>query len=164
MLSVIQPSIMSDPEKTRNLFRGLSQISLSLARFPQPRIGSYRFDDDSATISLSNRPWTSEMAILENDGAPRTMARDETYTCVEPYISDMITFHDKRFLEDPTAAFHELDCQKQMFTKSFLRAVAHHFLCQERRYGPFVLQFTDLHQSNIFVDEDGNVTAILDLE
>jgi hypothetical protein len=30
--------------------------------------------------------------------------------------------------------------------------------------GPFVLQLTDLHSSNIFVDDDWNIVAIIDLE
>jgi Ser/Thr protein kinase RdoA (MazF antagonist) len=30
--------------------------------------------------------------------------------------------------------------------------------------GPFILQHTDIHASNIFVDEDWNITAVIDME
>lgn len=30
--------------------------------------------------------------------------------------------------------------------------------------GPFILQFTDLHASNIFVGADWNITGIIDLD
>jgi hypothetical protein len=34
----------------------------------------------------------------------------------------------------------------------------------QHRHGPFPLQLTDLHASNIFVDEDWNITCLIDLE
>jgi hypothetical protein len=40
----------------------------------------------------------------------------------------------------------------------------HHFVPPDHRHGPFLLQLTDIHQSNIFVDDDWNVTCLLDLE
>ncbi|KAL2023764.1 hypothetical protein VTK56DRAFT_1478 [Thermocarpiscus australiensis] len=40
----------------------------------------------------------------------------------------------------------------------------HHFVLPDRRNGPFLVQFTDTHQSNVFVDDDWNVTCMLDLE
>ncbi|MCJ1310795.1 hypothetical protein MMC25_004462 [Agyrium rufum] len=38
------------------------------------------------------------------------------------------------------------------------------FFRKEVRKGPFILTLTDLHQSNIFVDDDWHITAIIDLE
>src|SRR5690606_19096983 len=40
----------------------------------------------------------------------------------------------------------------------------HHFILPDRRNGPYVLQMTDIHQSNIFVDDDWNITCLIDLE
>jgi hypothetical protein len=40
----------------------------------------------------------------------------------------------------------------------------HRFILPERRNGPFLLQLTDFHQSNIFVDDDWNMTCLIDLE
>lgn len=136
---------------------------LSLARFPQPRIGSFRFHDDGS-VSLTNRPLTSAIVLLENDGAPRTMQRDDTYTSTESYVSDLLTFHDNSFLTNPNAVFLEKICQGEMAVKAILRALAHKYIGRESRVGPFLLQFTDLHVGNIFVDDDWNVTCFIDLE
>ncbi|KAG8405323.1 hypothetical protein J3458_021986 [Metarhizium acridum] len=40
----------------------------------------------------------------------------------------------------------------------------HRFIRPEYREGPFCLTLTDLHQSNIFVDEQWNIQSIIDLE
>jgi len=45
-----------------------------------------------------------------------------------------------------------------------LRALAHRYVRQDQRSGPFFLQLDDLHASNIFVDDDWNVTYFIDLE
>lgn len=68
-------------EKARrsNLFRGLSRITLSLARVPLQRIGSFTIDD-GGVMSLANRPLTLRLHQLENEGIPIDIARQDTYT------------------------------------------------------------------------------------
>lgn len=44
------------------------------------------------------------------------------------------------------------------------RAIFPQMFRKELNLGPFVYTLTDLHQSNIFVDEEWNVTCIIDLE
>jgi len=51
-----------------------------------------------------------------------------------------------------------------MTVKTALRAVSHHCFIRDLRNGPFILYFTDLHQSNIFVDDNWNITKLIDLE
>jgi hypothetical protein len=104
------------------------------------------------------------MVLLENDGAPRTMQRNETYDCTDSFVSDMLTFHDHRFLNQPNAVYSENDCRGQMAVKTLLRAFSHRYVKREHRRGPFFLQLTDLHASNIFVDDDWNITCLIDLE
>lgn len=45
-----------------------------------------------------------------------------------------------------------------------MRPTIHHFVRPDYRNGPFVLTLTDLHQSNIFVDDDWHITSLIDLE
>lgn len=61
MLSCSWKWYMTDQARRRNLYRGLSRMILTLARLPQPRIGSFRFHDNR-TISLTNRPLTCSLA------------------------------------------------------------------------------------------------------
>jgi hypothetical protein len=91
------------------------------------------------------------------------MQRNDTYTCTDAFASDMITFHDNRFLSQPNAVFSDRDCRAQMAVKTLLRTLPHHFINRERRSGPFVHQFTDFHASNIFVDKEWNITSLIGL-
>jgi hypothetical protein len=56
------------------------------------------------------------------------------------------------------------DCLGQMASRTILRAISHHYVQRETRNGPFRLQFTDFHASNIFVDKDWNITCLIDHE
>lgn len=76
----------------------------------------------------------------------------------------MITFHDNRLLSNPNAVYDAGDCRSQMAQRTLLRALSHHYIRREHRNGPFLLQLTDLHASNIFVDEEWNITCLIDLE
>ncbi|KAF1951137.1 hypothetical protein CC80DRAFT_597531 [Byssothecium circinans] len=163
MLSTSWEEHKGDPVRRANLFNGLARITLSLARVPLPRIGSFTFRDDG-TIALSNRPLTSTLAIMESYGTPRVIEQNTTYMSAEPYISDLLDYHDRRFLNQPNAVFDHLDGQTQMAIKVLLRATGHHFLPRDLRNGPYALRLTDLHQSNIFVDEMWNITYLIDLE
>jgi len=152
-----------DPVRRQNLFRGMARLILSLARVPQPRIGSFEFHKNG-TITLTNRPLPCSVIILENDGAPRTIPRHETYTSTEPFVADMLTFYDDFFLSNPRAVSSMGDCLGQMASKTLLRAISHHYIQRETRNGPFRLQLTDFHASNIFVDKDWNITCLIDHE
>lgn len=163
MLSVTWSQGRHDPARRQRLFRGIADIILSLARNPQPRIGSYRFNND-CTITLTSRPLSCKVMILENDGASQIIPRSKTYTHTEPFVSDMLTLHDSHFLKNPNAVYDEKDCYGQMAVSSILRLVAHQYIKPEHSEGPFLLQLDDLHQSNIFVDKDWNIKKIIDLE
>lgn len=163
MLSITWRAHSRDAVRREILFRGLSRLILSVSRIALPAIGAWKFHDDGS-ISLSNRPLTCGVVIHENAGAPRILQQNEPYSCVEPYVSDLLTFHDGRFLAQPNAANNEEDCRHQMAVQALLRMLSHHYLERERRHGPFFMQFSDLHQSNILVDAQWNITAIIDLE
>lgn len=64
----------------------------------------------------------------------------------------------------PNAILSEADGLYQLSALSALRIMLPRFWDQNSRNGPFVFSFTDLHQSNIFVDEHWNVTSLIDLE
>ncbi len=163
MLSNTWGKHQEDPARKQNLFRGIARLILSLARVPQARIGSFRFHDNG-TVALTNRPLSCSTMILENDGAPRIIQRDDTYMCTDAFLSDMLTFHDHRFLSQPNAVYDEQDCRGQMTVKALLRALSHNYIWRESRNGPFMLQLTDFHASNIFVDREWNIKCLIDLE
>ncbi|KAF1736134.1 hypothetical protein CRV24_005072 [Beauveria bassiana] len=164
MLSLTWPDHLSDTARRKNLFASMARIMLSLARLPQPYIGSFKFNTLDGTVALSNRPLTCTMAIFEQRGTPRTIPQDRLYQSTDSFASDMLTLHDTHFLHDSHAVRDEDDAQERMTLRTLLRAVSHFFILHERRSGPYLLQPTDFHQSNILVDEEWNITCLIDLE
>lgn len=150
----------TDSIRLRNLIRGTSQIMLSLASEPQPYIGSLRFNDDGST-ALANRPLLCANLILESEGAPRVV--DKTYVTLGSFTDAMLRFREEAFCAQPNAVNDEHDCRLQMLQMILLRRMKAHLVDRHSR-GPLVLQVTDLHASNIFVDDEWNVVALVDLE
>ncbi|KAF2155016.1 hypothetical protein K461DRAFT_276196 [Myriangium duriaei CBS 260.36] len=146
------------------LFRSIARIMLSLARVPQKNIGSLRFNPKDGTVSLANRPMMANTMIWENEGARRVLQPEQVYRTTDSFASDMLLLYDNHFRHDPHAVRKEKDARLHITARVMLRMVMHHFILPARRNGPFLLQMTDLSPSNVFVDDDWNVTSLIDLE
>lgn len=163
MLSNTWSEKQTDVELRTNFFRGLSQILLSISRTPLPRIGSFIISREGY-VTLSNRPLSMELQELENEKIPTELSRDYTYSTVGSYVSDILAVHDSRLRNQPNAVNNVQDCGYQMSALAAMRTVAPLFFCRDFARGPFVFTLTDLHQSNIFVDDKWNITCLVDLE
>ncbi|KAM4055031.1 aminoglycoside phosphotransferase [Hirsutella rhossiliensis] len=163
MLSETWEESRHDSGRRANLFRHLSRIMLNLAKLPLPRIGSWTIDD-GGVLKLANRPLTLLFHQLENAGIATEIPRDRTYTSVEPYLLDLITCHDNRVRHQPNSIHHQSDGEQQLAALTAMRALLPKFMDPQLREGPFIFSLTDLHQSNIFVDDDWHITSIIDLE
>ncbi|RMZ82656.1 hypothetical protein DV738_g1636, partial [Chaetothyriales sp. CBS 135597] len=163
MLSETFDSQMGDPSRRQNLFADLSRIMISLARVPQPRIGSFTIDN-KGFVSLTNRPLTLQLHALENEGIPTNMDRFRTYECTESYALDLLACHDNRLLHQPNSMNDEMDGRRQMSAIGLMRSVLPRFIRSKTMRGPFFFGLTDLHPSNIFVNEDWQVHSLVDLE
>ncbi|KAL2023979.1 hypothetical protein VTK56DRAFT_214 [Thermocarpiscus australiensis] len=152
-----------DKAYRQRLFRDLARICLSMNRTPMPRIGSLSFES-SGVVTLSNRPLNMYFQLLENEGIPSGVPRQRTYSSVEPYISDLLSFQDNKLLYQPNAIHHQEDGEMQLAALTALRATMHRFIRTDYRDGPFYYTLTDLQQNNIFVDEQWNVHTVIDLE
>lgn len=163
MLSCSWEELQHDKVLRTNLFRGLSRVLLKLGRVPLPQIGSFTMNDEGF-LSLTNRPLTLEIHQLENEGIPTHINRDLTYSTVESYLLDLLAYHDNRLLHQPNSVRNEDDCRQQMAALTIMRSLFPHFFSRDLRHGPFLLTLTDLHQSNIFVDDNWNIKYLIDLE
>lgn len=150
----------SDSDRVENLTHGISRIMLFLAKKKQSRIGSLKFNGDNS-ITLANRPLLCTSSILESEGAPKIL--DKSYKTCGHFIDDMLKFREESFSTQPNAVNNEEDCHLQMLHITMLHLLKSQFV-DSHSEGPFVLQLTDLHSSNIFVDDDWNIVAIIDLE
>ncbi|KAM4063810.1 aminoglycoside phosphotransferase [Hirsutella rhossiliensis] len=152
-----------DERYMHNLCRSMARISLSMNKIRLPRIGSWHFNPDG-TITLSNRPLHLHISLLESQGVPSGIPQGQTYAAVESYLSDILAFHDNIIKHQPNAVLDQQDGRTQLATLTGLRAVMHHFITPSHQDNPFYLCLTDLRPANIFVDEAGNITTIIDLE
>jgi hypothetical protein len=161
LLSDTFSALKNDQRRRQNLFRDLSRILLSLGKMAHPRIGSFIIDHQGY-ISLSNRPLTLRLQWLENEGIPTNTGRQTTYSTLDSYVLDLLSYHDNRLIHQPNSISSVTDGRKQMAAIALMRSVLPQFLVS--RQGPFIFTLTDLHQSNIFVDQDWHITSLIDLE
>ncbi|KAK6004434.1 hypothetical protein QM012_008296 [Aureobasidium pullulans] len=89
---------------------------------------------------------------------------DMTYSSTEPYIQDFLGYHDHRMIYQKNSILDVDDAVFQLRALVGMRALLPLFWNLESRKGPFVLSLPDLHQSNIFVNDDWNLVSIIDLE
>ena len=163
MLSETWEQKRNDTNLRTNLFRDLSRIILSIGKVPLPRIGSFTMSD-KGVLSLTNRPLTLPLHELENGGIPTNIGKRDTYTAIEPYVLDLLANHENRLRYQPNAINDEFDGRAQMAAITGMRAVLPHLIQRRSRQGPFTLTLTDLHQSNIYVDENWHIKSVIDLE
>lgn len=105
-----------------------------------------------------------ELQELENENIPTGLSRDYTYSTVESYVADILVVHDSRLQNQPNAVNNVRDCGYQMSALAAMRNIAPLFFRRDFHRGPFVFTLTDLHQSNIFVDDKWRITCLVDLE
>jgi hypothetical protein len=149
--------------QTQNLYRNMARIFISLAKIPQPRIGSWTINNEGQ-LTLSNRPLFCHLQRLEDWDIPSGIARDTTYTSADSLHLDLLTGHDNRLRYQKNAVFSEDDARHQAVDLVLMRASLVQFTDRSLRDGPFVMYMTDMHASNIFVDQDWNIKHIIDLE
>ncbi|EEP75808.1 predicted protein [Uncinocarpus reesii 1704] len=145
-----------------NLYRSMSKIMLSLAKTPQPRIGTWTVDN-YGRISLTNRPIFCHLHQLENWSIPTT-PQTTTYTSADSFYFDLLEGHDNRLRYQANAATNESDARGQATDLVLMRALLHRFTDRHLRDGPFFMQLTDMHNSNILVDQKWNIKHVIDLE
>lgn len=90
--------------------------------------------------------------------------QNPTYTSADSYVQDILAYQDNRLRYQPNAIFGRQDGIFQLSALKALRALLPKFWDQSLRHGPFVLTLPDLHQGNIFVDDDWNITDAIDFE
>ncbi|TQV92473.1 hypothetical protein V2A60_007161 [Cordyceps javanica] len=150
-----------DDARFYNLQRDIARIMVSLAQHPLPRIGTFSIDS-GGYLRLDNRPISVESTVHENEGLTPIVSRRTTFSSVKDFIFSQISTFETRFLEQPNAIVSRRDALYQMTGLAAARIALPQLLRDDN--GPFVFALRDLHRSNVFVDQNWNVTAIIDLE
>ncbi|KAM3513330.1 hypothetical protein MY11210_003014 [Beauveria gryllotalpidicola] len=164
MLSASWAEECHDTRLQANLQRDVARVMLSLANAgPLPCIGTFRVDD-RGYLRLDNRPLSIQSTIAENEGIPVNMHRSQTFTSVKDFILHHIDAFSSRLLHQPNGTDSHQDACYQMASLAGAQALFPQLFRQEFNSGPFVFALTDLHRSNIIVDDEWNIVCIIDLE
>ncbi|CAK7201390.1 hypothetical protein SEUCBS139899_004094 [Sporothrix eucalyptigena] len=152
LLSTVWDDHRNDPVRRANLLGDLVNIMLKMAQPEHTHIGSL-FVDDNGEVTLNNRPFTRGLGVGEHAGIPSDIPRDQTYTCVDAYVLDLIQgCHDNRILHYTKAVRNIDDGQLQVAALTMMRSLLPHFMNPRLRDGPFALMMTDLDMGGIVVD------------
>ncbi|KAG5916626.1 hypothetical protein E4U42_007571 [Claviceps africana] len=163
MLSETWDGHCKDIRRQQNLQRDLARIMISLAKISLPRIGSFRLDE-KGYIRLDNRPLSIQFTMQENEGIPLGISRETTFSRVDDFFQAHLTAFENRLLHQPNGVRSYDDACYQMTGLVIAQTVLPRVFRKELNSGPFVYSLTDIHRSNIIVDDDWNVICMLDLE
>ena len=163
MLSQSWDERHDEPNLQANLQRDLARIMLSLASAPLSCIGAFRVDN-KGYLQLDNRPLGVQFTVQENEGIPVTTHRHQIFTQVKDFVLYHLEAFSNRLLHQPNAIESRDDAYYQMTSLAAANVIFPQLLRRELNDGPFVFTLTDLHRSNILVDDDWNITCIIDLE
>lgn len=152
--------LLSDKIRRHTLFGEIAKIMVSLNRVKLSRIGSLTLGNDGL-IELENQPLTLRLQTFENEGQYQGIV----YTSLGTHMfwiscsSTTILFYHQ-----PNAIHTLKDGQGQFAALPLMRGLLPQFISRQYRDGLFVLTLTDLHASNIFVDENWHITSLIDCE
>ncbi|KAL5356160.1 hypothetical protein BJX96DRAFT_142387 [Aspergillus floccosus] len=83
---------------------------------------------------------------------------------MEPCLLDSLQCHDNRIYCQPNSVHSTKYGQGQLAALTMMHGLLSQFISREYRHGPFRLILTDLHPSNIFVDEKWHIIPLIGLE
>ncbi|OAA51237.1 Aminoglycoside phosphotransferase [Beauveria brongniartii RCEF 3172] len=165
MLSLSWDDKYKDTRLQDNLQRDVARVMLSLASAsrPLPCVGTFRVDN-RGYLRLDNRPLSIQSTIQENEGIPVNSHRRRIFTSVKDFVLHHIDAFSNRLLHQPNGIESRGVAHTQMASLAGATALFPQLFRREFNNGPFVFALTDLHRSNILVDDEWNIVCIIDLE
>ncbi|CAK3872917.1 Hypothetical predicted protein [Lecanosticta acicola] len=163
MLSKTFEEHRNDPIKRNHLYTSIANIMLDLGKIPQPQIGSFTISNEGI-ISLTNRPLANPSAFWMRHNWPLPMSRNLTYSSTETYAQDLLALQDLRIQHQVNSIQSRDDGLVQLSILVGFRALLPQLFNPRLSRGNFVMSVTDMHQSNILVDENWKITRLIDLE
>lgn len=131
----------------------LARIMPSLRSSPLPHIGAFRVDNDGY-LQFDNRPLGVQFTIQDNEGIPLNTDRHQIFTRVKDFVLNHLEAFSNRLLRQPNGIESHNDAYYQMTSLAAAHAIFPQVFRRDLDKGPFVFTLTDLHRSNILVNDD----------
>jgi hypothetical protein len=157
-----------DPTLRSHLYTQLADIFIQLRHCEFPHIGSLTLDpaDDQTPIFARNRPLSIDINDHEVGGlnAASIIGPNRIFTTAIDYIYIQTQLVFNQFEKQQNSIYYESDARYHLYGLHQFRSMLMGWLKREYNEGPFILKHGDFRRSNILVDQDMNITAVLDWE
>lgn len=182
-LDSVWNTIREREELRKKFFRQLSDIVLQLSHLQFEKIGSLHVQEYNVKVYIISlklltyetwsfgdlsgsfgRPLTSHVNDLERVGIDSASDCNQTFHSTTSYFDYLAELHFRRLQFQPNSIYDEEDGYSKYIARTCMRSLAPQFVSAEFDHGPFVLMHGDLSQQNILVDEDYNISGVIDWE
>ncbi|KAI9755386.1 MAG: hypothetical protein M4579_004315 [Chaenotheca gracillima] len=154
-------------ETSQRFYRQLFDILTQLRRQEFPCIGALTLQDDQ-----SDKPWILSdppLTIDMNDQhvynlCPKSVFTDRTFSTTVEYVYALYMLLSNRFYQQRNSVYDEEDAKDKIYALQQFKGMVFDWVKPEQNYGPFVLMHGDFRPSNVLIDDDHNILAIIDWE
>ena len=161
-VAVLDPDL--DENILKTLYGRMAEILLELWKLDFDRIGSLSMDESTGTWTISRRPLTVDMNELIRACGLNDCTPARTYTSSTDYIMSLIDLQWENLRQQRNSVYRSEYCRQKYTCRYLMQAIAPHFILRRDNYGPFKLFSDDLSPNNVLVDDNLNVTAVIDWE
>jgi hypothetical protein len=155
-------------EKQRaHLYGQLADILIQLRLQEFDHIGSLTLDEhDKSWIFADNRPLTIDINDHQIGGldAASIVGPQRTHTSTIDYVYTLMQLVFNQFHLQRNSIYHEEDARRHVYGLRKFHDLLMGWVRPEYNNGPFILMHGDFRRSNIMVDQNLNITAVIDWE
>jgi hypothetical protein len=122
--------------------------------------------DDQTPIFARSRPLSININDHEVGGlnSASIIGPNQIFTSAIDYIYTQTQLVFNQFEKQQNSVYYESDARYHLYGLHQFRSILMGWLKRESNEGPFILAHGDFRMSNILVDQDMNITAVLDWE
>ncbi|RDL33120.1 uncharacterized protein BP5553_08559 [Venustampulla echinocandica] len=157
-----------NPPLLSHLHTQLADIFIQLRHCEFPHIGSLTLDpiDDRTPIFVHNRALSIDINDHELEGLSPTsiIGPSKIYRTAIDYIYAQTQLLFNQFDKQQNSVYSEADARYHLYGLHQFRSILMGWLRREYNEGPFILMHGDFRTANILVDQNLNITGVLDWE
>jgi aminoglycoside phosphotransferase (APT) family kinase protein len=152
-------------EQSTRFHRHLADFRSQLRHQELPRIGSLSLDGND-NWALDNRALSTDMNGQNsyNLDPSRFVDPHPLFQSTADHIYSLHGLSENRFYRSRNSLYDRQDGKEKVHALEQTKSILFDWIKQEQSHGPFVLIHGDLRPSNIIIDEDFNIKAIIDWE
>ncbi|OJD24077.1 hypothetical protein ACJ73_04565 [Blastomyces percursus] len=150
-----------------HLFDQLADVYIQLYRQQFDRVGALTLDsNDENWVFEHNRPLTIEVNDQEVSGMKSSdiIPAHQTYNSTVDYAYAILKLIFNDFYHGKDSVFNEKDARNYLYGMFASQGIVMEWVDRKANHGPFILMHGDFRPPNIFVDENLNITSIIDWE